>query len=244
MDLLAIGAHPDDCELFCGGLLALMARQGYKTAICDLTRGEAASRGTPEERAAEAARASEILSLDQRISLDLGDAGLENTRESRQAVVEVLRRLRPRAVATFYPDDRHPDHIRAHHLVREACFYAGVGNFGASGERLAKRPELFYFIGNARNGMASHDFIVPIDDVFETKQRAIAAYASQFYNPSYIGPKTMISSPDFIESLEARARVFGQSAGAKYGEPFALDRSPAIANPLRQLFGIVPGGKA
>ncbi len=244
MDLLAIGAHPDDCELFCGGLLALMARQGYKTGICDLTRGEAASRGTPEERAAEAAEAAKILRIGERVILDLGDAGLENTHEARQAVVEVLRRLRPKVVATFYPDDRHPDHIRAHHLVREAVFYCGVGNFTASGERLQERPELFYFIGNVRNGMVSHDFIVPIDDVFEIKREALAAYGSQFYNPSYIGPKTMISSPDFIESLEARARVFGQSVGAKYGESFALDRSPAIANPLQQLFGIKPGKKA
>ncbi|MCX7016185.1 MAG: bacillithiol biosynthesis deacetylase BshB1 [Candidatus Sumerlaeota bacterium] len=239
LHLLAIGAHPDDCELFAGGMLAALCAAGWRVAALDLTRGEAASRGTPEERAAEARRAASILGLRERVTLDLGDAGLENTAETRGAVVEALRRLRPRAVVTHHPDDRHPDHVRAHHLAREACFYASVGRFPAEGERLASPPALFYFFGNPHRPEIHADFIVPLDEALhERKRQAIAAYASQFHNPDYAGPPTLISSRGYAEAMDARARWFGLSVGAPYGEPYALDQPPAIADPLAQLLGM------
>jgi bacillithiol biosynthesis deacetylase BshB1 len=238
MDLLAIGAHPDDCELFAGGLLAALCSAGYRAAVLDLTRGEAASRGSAQERLAEAGRAAEILGLAERVTLDLGDAGLENTAESRRAVVSALRRIRPAVVLTHHPDDRHPDHTRAHHLAREACFYATVGGFEAEGERLERPPGLFYFFGNPNALEIRPDFIVPIDEFHERKQKALAAYSSQFFNPAYGGPPTMISSRAYAEALEARARVFGQAVGARYGEPYALQRPPAVPDPLSQLFGL------
>lgn len=240
MDLVAFGAHPDDCELLAGGLLALLCEAGWRVALCDLTRGEAGTRGSPEERAAEAVRGAEILGAAERVTLDLGDAGLENTAESRRAVVEVLRRFRPPVVLTHWSEDMHTDHPRAHRLVKEACYLSGIGGYEAEGERLETRPSLFYYFGYP-GSMAFHpDFIVPIDSAMEKKRRAIAAYASQFHNPNYDkdAPKTTISSPDFLEALEARCRVWGQAVGARYGEAYVLERAPRIDDPLQQIFGL------
>jgi bacillithiol biosynthesis deacetylase BshB1 len=239
MDLLAIGAHPDDCELFAGGLLAALCANGRRVAVCDLTRGEAASRGTAGERAVEARRAADILGLAERVALDLGDGTLENTPDSRRQVVEVIRRLRPSAVLTHHGADRHPDHSRAHDLVRQACFYATVGKLEAAGERLERPPVLFYFFGNTQPGQIHPDFIVPIDSAAQTKQRAIAAYASQFYNPDRPEETlTMIASRDYAEAMAARDRLFGHAVGARGGEPYALDCPPAVPDPLAQLFGL------
>lgn len=240
-DLLAIGAHPDDCELFAGGLLARLAEQGRRVAMCDLTRGEAASRGTPEERSVSARKAAEILSITERVGLDLGDGGLENTPQARQAIVAMLRHIRPRAVLTHNSDDRHPDHMRAHRLVRECCFYATVGRLDAPGERLESPPHLFYFFGNARIGSFQPDFIVPLHERhYQRRAQALAAYSSQFYNPGAEtgdAPRTLIASREYARAMEARYRFFGGAVDAEYGEPYALEKPPAIADPLGAFFG-------
>jgi LmbE family N-acetylglucosaminyl deacetylase len=129
LDCLVVAAHPDDAELFAGGTIALALKRGRRVAILDLTRGETASRGSAATRAAEAAAASRILGLTVRETLDLGDGDLANTQERRRAVAAVIRRLRPRLIIGHGPQDRHPDHRRAHELTRDAAFLAGVGGF-------------------------------------------------------------------------------------------------------------------
>lgn len=234
IDLLAFGAHPDDCELFAGGMLASLSRQGRRIVLCDLTRGEAATRGTPEERAESADKAAAILGVQDRIRLDLGDGGLENTPEARRTVVELLRRLRPKAVLTHHPEDRHPDHGRAHRLVRECVFYATIGGLSAAGERLDSPPHLFYFFGNAPVGKFQPDFIVPIDEIgYQARLQAVRAYASQFFaDRDDEGPKTLISSEAYAQAMEARYRYFGAAVGAQFGEPYALEKPPAVRDPL------------
>jgi len=237
IDLLAIGAHPDDCELFAGGLLGSCASKGHAIALCDLTRGEAATRGTPEERQQSAQSAAAILSIATRINLDLGDAGLENTPAARTALVRVLRQLRPRAVLTHDPADRHPDHTRAHEMVRECCFYATVGGFDKESARLEKEPFLFFFYGNAPVGEFRPDFIFPLsEEDYARREAALACYASQFHRANGPAdsnlPPTLISSAEYARAMQARYAWFGSAVGARYGEPYRFHRPPAVVDLL------------
>ncbi len=240
VDLLAFGAHPDDCELFAGGLLAHLSDLGHSIVICDLTRGEAASRGTPEERAIAAQEASSILGVQDRVALDLGDGGLENTPAARSAVIEIIRKFRPRAILTHDGADRHPDHGRASQLIRECAFYATANGVDAPGERIEDVPALFYFFGNAPFRAIQPDFIVPVSQQeYEKRKLALAAYASQFYHPDDKAtqgaslPKTLVSSREYAEGMEARYRHFGAAIRAAYGEPYRWEKTPAISNPLQ-----------
>ena len=113
-------------EQTCGGTLLRMAARGLRTAILDLTQGEAGTRGSAEERAREAAEAARILGVGWRQALTLPDGALENTLENRLSIVRVLRRLRPRVVILPYWQARHPDHAVAGTLGYDACFLAGL----------------------------------------------------------------------------------------------------------------------
>lgn len=229
LDLLAVGAHPDDVELFAGGTLALLAARGRRVGILALTRGECGTRGTPETREQESEKAAKILNVSCRETLDLGDGRLENSHENRIEVVGALRRLAPIVVLTHSAEERHPDHGRAHRLVRDACFLANVGGFEAEGER-HQVAELAYFFGHEAGAMPRPDWIVDITETYEARLRAVQAYSTQFHAPDdrTEGPSTYISSSDFAEVTEARARHWGHVIGARYGEPFTLHR-PAHA---------------
>ncbi len=219
--LLAIGAHPDDIELSAGGILALLAQRGYRVGLLHLTRGECGTRGTPEIREKESIEAARILGAAERVGLNLGDGRLENSHANRQAVVEVLRRLRPTVVMTHMNETRHPDHIRAHELVRDCCFLSNVGGYAASGTR-HKISELIFFLAHEMRGTFNPDWIVDITTVHETKLNAIRAYRTQFYIPDENsgGPQTRLSSPEFWEYLENRSRRWGHMIDAKHAEPF------------------------
>lgn len=223
-DVLAFGAHPDDVEIGCGGTLAKLAAQGKRAAIVDLTEGEMGTRGTVAERYQEAAAAAKILNVAQRKNLKIPDAGIRDTDENRLKLIAVLRTLRPRMVFAPYPDDRHPDHIHAGHLIRESCFYSGVGKVGKDlGEPF--RPEIILYY------MVSTDFppliLGDISEHFETKVASIKAYRSQFYNPDYEGEETFISSQGYFDSITSRASYFGFKAGVRYAEPFWF-RAPLL----------------
>ena len=125
VDVLAVGAHADDIELTCAGTLVMLAQRGRRFGILDLTRSELGTRGSVATREAEAKRAAEILGAAFRETLGLSDGGLETGREAELAVIEVIRREKPRLVLAPYPEDRHPDHARAGRLVTDAAFYAG-----------------------------------------------------------------------------------------------------------------------
>jgi bacillithiol biosynthesis deacetylase BshB1 len=239
LDVLAIGAHPDDVELGCGGTLALLARAGRRVGILHLTRGERGTRGTPEERLAEAERAAETLGASDLAFLDCGDGGLRTGEAEEEALIEVLRAWRPDLVLGPAPRDRHPDHARAHALVEAACFYSGLRERGeASVDRPPHRPAaVFSFM---QHDPFEPSFIVDVTETWEVKRQALAAYRSQLHQPEAerAEPVTKISTPEFSLMVEGRARHFGTLVGATYGEPFWSRLPLAVPDP----FLILPGG--
>lgn len=236
LDVLAIGAHPDDVELGCGGTVALLAQQGKKVGILHLTRGERGTRGTAEERLAEAERAAEILGAADVGFLDCGDGGLRTGEEEEDALIEGIRAWRPDLILGPTPHDRHPDHGRAFQLVEAACFYAGLRNRG-TGE--PHRPATVF-------SYMQHDpfeprFVVDVSRVWETKMAACRAYRTQIYQGEDRQPPgavTKVSTREFSLMVEGRARHFGAMIGADYGEPFWTRLPLAVRDPL----ALLPGG--
>jgi bacillithiol biosynthesis deacetylase BshB1 len=226
-DFAVFGPHPDDVELACGGTIKKMADLGYDVAVVDLTRGEMGSRGTPQTRTEEAARAAAVLGVKLRENLDLPDCDLRDSQENRVRVAACLRRLRPRFVLLPYPVTRHPDHYYASLLVEHACFFSGVKNFPGGGDSFRPAHLLFYM------GWPEFtpSFIVDISDHFEEKMKAVRCFGSQFYDPRSKEKETLISSPAFFEALETRARYYGLKIGARYGEPFYIRQTLGIDDP-------------
>lgn len=217
VDVLALGAHPDDADLGVGGTLLALQKQGYATGIVDLTEGELGSRGTPGERIDEAREAAERLYLAHRSSARLPDGGIQNNDGQRRAIIPIIRRLRPKVLLVHQPPDRHPDHIAAAALSRDANFFAGVTSIG-TGEEPYRAPTVIGFRPYYDDDHEP-ELIMDISDVFEEKLEALRAYKSQFFNPEYEGPQTYIASQDFWQSIEVRARYWGRRGGCKFGEP-------------------------
>ncbi|MEN6625946.1 MAG: bacillithiol biosynthesis deacetylase BshB1 [Candidatus Sumerlaeia bacterium] len=234
LDLLVIAAHPDDAEMSAGGTIALATRLGRRVGVVDLTRGESATRGTPEIRAAESARASEILGLVHRENLDLGDGDLANTQERRAAVADAIRRLRPRLVLTNGLDERHPDHRRAHELVRDSIFFANVGGFCPAHDRWLVEA-VGWWPAPSMQAEPRADWIVDVSEVWPMKMAAIQAYASQVTSVPGDTKLTLLSSPGFWDVFERRSRMWGQRIGATYGEPFILNSPPHAKHPIVEL---------
>ncbi|MBX3158136.1 MAG: bacillithiol biosynthesis deacetylase BshB1 [Deltaproteobacteria bacterium] len=229
VDALAIGAHPDDVELFCGGIVARLGQLGYAVGVADLTRGERASHGTPEERARETAAASEVLGLAFRDNVGLPDTELAVTTEQVTAVVALLRARRPELVLAPWPDDRHPDHVAAGRLVERALFFASVRKFAPeTGGRFVPRQVLYY----ALRARITPSFVVDTSAAAEQKLRAIACYASQVQRPPG-GDATLISAPGAIAAIEARDRYYGSMIGASHGEAVRSPTTPGLVDPLR-----------
>ena len=232
LDVLAIGAHPDDVELSCGGTLALLAAAGRRVGILHLTCGEAGTRGTADERRGEAERAAEVLGCREVAFLDFGDGALRTGVPEEEALIAELRRMRPELVLAPAAGDRHPDHPRAHRLVADCCFYAGLRRRGA-GE--PHRPAAVF-------GYMQHDpfvpsFVVDVSSVWDVKERALDCYESQIHKPGreQTGTPTKIASPEFRLAIAGRGRHFGLAIGAAYGEPFWSPRPLAVRDPLEIL---------
>ena len=230
VDALAFGPHPDDVELFCGGTMIRLAQLGYSTGVVDLTRGERASNGSPEERAREAAAAAAELGLLFRDNLELPDTGLAPTEPQLAAVVGVLRRRRPELVLAPWIEDRHPDHAAAAALVSRAVFFAGVRRFAPeAGERFVPRQLLYY----AMRHRMPPSFILDTSAAQARKARAIACYASQIGRRSGDDAPTLISAPGAVAAIEARDRYYGSMIGAAAGEALRSPATPGLVDPLR-----------
>lgn len=224
VDLLFFGAHPDDVELAAGGTIARMSRQGLRTGMIDLTRGEMGTRGTPAVRKREAEKAARTLGAAFREQLDFGDGNLRMGREEEMEIIGLLRRTTPRLVFAPYPDDRHPDHTRTGRLVTDAWFYAGLRQLRT--DRSAHRAQsVIYYL---QNYLFTPSFVVDTSAAWKTKMRALAAYKSQFHDPKSKEPRTFISDPKFLEMIEARGKHFGALIGAAYGEAFVTKQPPRI----------------
>jgi N-acetylglucosamine malate deacetylase 1 len=248
VDLLAIAAHPDDVELTCGGTLLKMASAGHRTGILDLTQGETGTRGTPEIRLREAARAAKILGVSVRRNARLPDARLRVCDEYKIAVAEIIRELEPRTVILPYWKGRHPDHYHAAALGYEACFIAGLKNYPMA--RAAHRP--FKIIYAAAYATVTPTFAVDITKEYERRRRAILAYTSQFRPPKPSRAKASGHAstglmPDKIflplDELEERmnfiARQYGRMIGVKYAEGFVvrevLEVDDVVKMPVRSI---------
>jgi N-acetylglucosamine malate deacetylase 1 len=230
--ILAIGAHPDDCEMFMGGTLLKMKSLSYKVGVCDLTRGEAGTYGTPESRAAELKKSTELLGLDARVTLEMPDGNVRNSLENRMQVIEVIRQLRPEIVFSFVDRPlRHPDHYYCGKMVRECCYLAGLQKVATAS--LAFRPSAF--IGFPELTFEKPDFIIDISEHWETRQEAIRCFGTQVTQPGEDDSqtKTLIRSNSFWEIQEARAGLAGAYIGARYGEPFYSDNPPQLIDPLQ-----------
>jgi len=221
LDVLAIGAHPDDVELTCSGTLAKCVRRGYKVGVIDLTAGELGTRGTKEIRAREARAAARILGLHVRENLGISDGNIELNRENLLSVIRVYRRFRPRIILIPHWHERHPDHVHAHHLCREAWFYSGLRKIETTINGKKQQPwrphHYFHFM---QKYLFTPSFVVDISDVFHVRMKAIKAHRSQFYNPNSTEPATILSRREFLDWIETRAKFYGEMIGVRYGEPF------------------------
>jgi bacillithiol biosynthesis deacetylase BshB1 len=240
VDVLAIGPHPDDVELGCGGTLAALARRGFTFGICDLTRGEMGTRGTPDVRAAEARKAAGILGASFRETLDLGDGGLRTDRAAELALISVIRRARPRLVLAPHREDRHPDHVRASRLVTDAAWYAGLKALETGSP--AHRPQQVVYYPTSF--VATPSFLVDVTDVFSVKLAAIRAYASQFHDPLSREAETYISTSGFLDGITARAQAFGRFGNVAFAEGFVALQPPTLADPVAAFEGYEPGDPA
>jgi N-acetylglucosamine malate deacetylase 1 len=224
VEVLFVGAHPDDIELSCGAMVAKCVRDGRRAGIVDLTSGEMGTRGTPATRKREARNSAKILGASFREQLDFHDGGLRTGREQELILIDVIRRARPAVVFAPYPDDRHPDHARAGQLVFDSAFYAGLKQLDTGTP--AHRPQAVIFF--LQHHVHPPSFIVDVTAVWKTKMRAIAAFKSQFSGGKSHGPQTVLSKPEFIEMIEGRGRHFGAQIGAKYGEAFVTKQPPRV----------------
>ena len=214
-DVLAIAAHRDDVEQTCGGTLLRMAARGLRTAILDLTQGEAGTRGTADERAREAEEAARILGVGWRQALTVPDGAIENTLENRVAIVHVLRRLRPRVVILPYWQARHPDHAVTGTLGYDACFLAGIKKVDTGTD--PHRP--FKIVYASLYADVRPSFVVDVTPFIEQRHLALMAYRSQYANQS-AGSGLFVPEEEIRERTFAEARHYGLLAGVRYGEPF------------------------
>jgi bacillithiol biosynthesis deacetylase BshB1 len=226
VDVLAIGAHPDDVELHAGGTLLRMAALGYTTGILDLTRGEAGTRGNAEQRAEESRAAAAVLGLAYRETLDLGDARLVDSEANRATLVPILRKARPRLVLTHHADQPHPDHAAAAAMVTAAVYLAGLRKVCADLDLPPHRPGAILHFGLPRRTAPS--FVVDVSSSEEEWERAVRCHASQWHDPESTGTPAGVSPPDFLSRVVARRRGDGASIGSRAGEAFWVRNCLAV----------------
>lgn len=226
VDILAFGAHPDDVELSCSGTLIKSIKSGKSVGLIDLTRGELGSRGTAEIRDIEGQNSAKIMGAAFRKALTFADGFFETNEESLLKIIQIIRTHKPEIVLANTPSDRHPDHARGSELVKRASFLAGLSKIqtiGDNGEiQLPHRPKSVFFYIQDRH-LHPH-FVVDISDEFQQKVECIKAFKSQFYDPNSKEPETPISSEEFWNFIEGRAREFGRPIAVKYAEGFISER--------------------
>src|ERR1041384_3002556 len=217
LDVLAVFSHPDDAELSVAGTLLKLKSLGYRTGVCDLTRGEMGTRGTPEIRAQEALDAARILKLDVRVNLDQPDGHVWPTEVARTAFVRMLRTYRPKVLLTTHEDDPHPDHANTSIIVRQGARLASMGRYDEeAGMQPVPMPAIMHSLFSRR---ILPPFWVDVSEVVAEKRSALRAYASQFYSEQAKEPATRISDRGFLPEIEYRMRYFGSLIGVAAGEP-------------------------
>lgn len=225
LDILAIGIHPDDVELGCGGTLAKHQALGYKTGILDLTQGEMGTRGTIETRNHEATEAAKIIKTSIRENLCLEDVWAVADKETQLAIIVMIRKYQPEIVLINAPTDRHPDHKKGANMAADACFISGLQKVLTEENGKAQnawRPKAVYHY--IQGNFINPDFVVDISDFFEIKMQAVQAYKTQFYDPTSTENDTFISDPQFLESVKSRDIMLGKIINVGYAEGFLKTR--------------------
>lgn len=228
LDILAIAVHPDDVELGCSGTLMMEKLNGKKTGVVDLTRGELGTRGTPELRAEESAKAAAIMQLDVRENLGMADGFFVNDESHQRLLIRSIRKYQPEIILANSLDDRHPDHGRAGHLIADACFLSGLRKIETmdreGNPQQQWRPKyVFHYI---QDRYREPSFVYDVTNVFDRKIESVRAYSSQFHSTEYTKdePQTYISSPGFLESIIGRHQMFGKMIGVAYAEGFTTEK--------------------
>ncbi len=229
LDILAFGSHPDDVELGCAATIAKEVSNGKKVGIIDLTQGELGTRGSAELRMKEASNAAEILGVSVRENLKFADGFFKNDKEHQLQVIKMIRKYKPEIVLCNAIDDRHIDHGKGSELVSDACFLSGLQKIETelNGETQEKwRPKLVYHYIQWKN--LEPDFVVDVSGFINKKIDSVMAYSSQFYDPNSKEPQTPISSKNFTDSIEYRARDLGRLIGTEFAEGFTVERYIAV----------------
>lgn len=229
LDILAIGAHPDDVELSCSGTIAKEVDRGKKVGILDLTRGELGTRGTAETRDEEAKNATQILGVSIRENLEFSDGFFENNVAHQMEIIKILRKYQPEIVLCNAVEDRHIDHGKGAKLVSDACFLSGLRKIETikDGENQeAWRPKHVYHYIQWKN--LKPDVVVDISGYMDKKVESVLAYKTQFYDQNSEEPQTPISSSNFFESITYRARDLGRLINTEHAEGYTVQRYPAV----------------
>ncbi|TQI71390.1 bacillithiol biosynthesis deacetylase BshB1 [Gramella sp. Hel_I_59] len=229
LDILAIGAHPDDVELSCAGTIAKEISRGKKVGILDLTRGELGTRGTAEIRDQEAAAAAEVLGVEVRENLEFSDAFFTNNASHQMEIIKMIRKYQPEIVLCNAVDDRHIDHGKAAKLISDACFLSGLRKIETimNGENQnAWRPKHVFHYIQWKN--LKPDFVVDITGFLDKKIDSVKAYRSQFYIEDSKEPETPISSSNFLDSITYRAQDMGRLINTEHAEGYNVDRYVAV----------------
>lgn len=236
LDLLVFAAHPDDAELACSGTIASHIADGYSCGIIDLTKGEMSTRGTPELRLEEAKKSAQILGVQVRENIGFSDIKFLVDLDHQLEIIKMIRKYQPEIILANAIRDRHPDHGKGAEVLQQAFFKSGLRKLPTQLDGKTQEPHrakhLYHYI---QNDYIEPSFIVDISEYWDKKINSIMAFKSQFYNPESEEPETFISSSQFIDSIEARAKEFGHRIGVKYGEGFTMSTTPGVKN----LFSLV-----
>jgi bacillithiol biosynthesis deacetylase BshB1 len=231
LDILAFGVHPDDVELGCAGTIMAAIDQGKKVGIVDLTRGELGTRGTPTTRTQEAAAAAKIMGVDVRENLDMADGFFTNDEAHQRKIIALIRKYQPDIILANAPEDRHPDHGRSAKLVSDAAFLSGLRKVETIHEGITQnawRPAYtFHYI---QDRFIQPSFVIDITAYMERKMEAVLAYGTQFTNADTSEPQTYISSPQFLETVKARALMLGKRIGVGYAEGYITEKIIGFSN--------------
>jgi bacillithiol biosynthesis deacetylase BshB1 len=229
LDMLAFGVHPDDIELGCSGTILACVAEGKKAGIIDLTKGELGTRGSAEIRKEEAANAAKVLKVTIRENLEMADGFFQNDESHQRKVIEVIRKYRPEIILCNSIEDRHPDHGRSAKLVEDAAFLSGlrkIETFTQGEKQQEWRPKyVFHYI---QDRFLQPSFVFDISNFMDEKLKAVLCYKTQFFNPDLNEPETYISSPEFFETLKARAMMLGKRIGVKYAEGYVTRKMVGI----------------
>jgi bacillithiol biosynthesis deacetylase BshB1 len=231
LDILAFGVHPDDVELGCAGTIMAAIDQGKKVGIVDLTRGELGTRGTPTTRTQEAAAAAKIMGVDVRENLDMADGFFTNDEAHQRKIIALIRKYQPDIILANAPEDRHPDHGRSAKLVSDAAFLSGLRKIETIHEGVTQsawRPAYtFHYI---QDRFIQPSFVIDITAYMERKMEAVLAYGTQFTSADTSEPQTYISSPQFLETVKARALMLGKRIGVGYAEGYITEKIIGFSN--------------